>query len=105
MSDYAEGSLATMLVDLLTSEPWQPDLVHEPIVYHVYIKSDEWKVRAKAARFRAHYRCQLCDIPGDDFSLKVHHNNYDHLGDEWESDLIALCDDCHSRHHGRIPNA
>jgi 5-methylcytosine-specific restriction endonuclease McrA len=100
--DYGSGSLATMLIDLLTSEPYQPDPV-EKVNYQDYIQSPEWKLRARLARERAHYHCQLCATRGNDHTLQVHHNNYERLGNELDSDLIVLCDDCHSKHHDKVP--
>ena len=71
-----------------------------PVVnYGEYLKSSRWKKKARAARKRAGQRCQLCYA--DDVPLEVHHRTYMRLGWEVPGDLVALCGECHSRHHGR----
>jgi 5-methylcytosine-specific restriction endonuclease McrA len=67
-----------------------------PVQYRKYIESAKWRTKAAAARKRAGYRCQMC---GRALPLQVHHNTYKRLGYELPRDLIALCDDCHRRHH------
>jgi HNH endonuclease len=44
----------------------------------------------------AGFTCQLCDSKD---KLQVHHRRYDNIGHESLSDLIVLCDRCHSRFH------
>jgi len=99
MSDYGPGSLATMLMDKLISGEWQGDPVLLCPNYHEYIKSDAWKVRSHQAKVKAGYHCQLCGKSSNDHNLHTHHNNYEHLGQELETDLIVLCNDCHKKHH------
>ena len=66
--------------------------------YHtVYLQSDHWKKTRKTALQRADYKCQLCGRRN--LKLNVHHNNYENLEHEHMSDLIVLCDDCHTIHH------
>lgn len=96
MSDYASGSLATMLIDLLTCQEWQPDI---NVNYQEYLKSDEWKERSILAKERAGWRCQLCSKGGDKTSLHTHHNSYRHLGHEEDTDLVVLCRECHKLFH------
>ncbi len=36
-------------------------------------------------------------------SINLHHRNYERLGQELDSDLIALCRDCHARFHDVLP--
>lgn len=61
--------------------------------YYQYLKTKEWKAKAKACRKRAKYRCQICGTSSRE--LHAHHNNYDRLGDEKPTDLTCLCDECH----------
>lgn len=65
--------------------------------YRTYIRSHAWKRKAQAARERARFKCQLCG--GKDQRLEVHHNTYERLGREAESDLVCLCERCHKLHH------
>ena len=62
--------------------------------YVEYIGSEAW--RRNPARLKAlsdaDGRCRLCHGNG---GLEVHHSNYERLGRELESDLIALCRACH----------
>ncbi|WP_426437189.1 HNH endonuclease [Bradyrhizobium genosp. P] len=62
--------------------------------YATYIGSEAW--RRNPARLKAlsdaDGRCRLCD---SNTALEVHHSTYKRMGHEHESDLIALCRDCH----------
>ena len=62
--------------------------------YVEYIRSEAW--RRNPARLKAlsdaDGHCRLCHAHDD---LEVHHSNYEHLGCELVSDLIALCRACH----------
>ena len=65
--------------------------------YDLYLETDHWKqLREKAI---AHYgeTCVLCDRQ----PVQVHHRTYVRRGFERLTDLIVLCDDCHSRYHGK----
>lgn len=67
--------------------------------YKEYLQSEHWRyVRARALD-RANHKCQLCCNEAD---LQVHHNNYDNLGDEKDSDVVTLCGACHSKFHDEI---
>lgn len=68
--------------------------------YKRYLRSPQWLEKRGEALQRAAKRCQLC---GFTEQLEVHHNTYEHLGDERPEDLVVLCSPCHRRHHGRTP--
>lgn len=68
-----------------------PDPRHSA-AYLAYLMSPEWQAKRRAALARANHRCQHCGKGGE---LDVHHKNYDWLGEEDASDLIALCRPCH----------
>ncbi len=68
--------------------------------YTEYLRSPEWQAVRLGALQRASYRCQLCGR--SDKTLHVHHNTYDRRGEELDSDVVALCWHCHSKHHNRI---
>lgn len=63
--------------------------------YHQYINSPAWINRAKALKEKIG-KCQLCS---DTTLLQVHHNSYEHLGNEPDEDLIVLCAICHNFFH------
>lgn len=84
--------------------PVEPEPVDEidrlrSLPYAAYLRTEHWRrVRADALR-RAQNRCQLCNRSD---SLQVHHRSYDRRGAERPSDVIVLCDPCHTRHHGHL---
>jgi hypothetical protein len=61
-----------------------------------YLQSDHWKeIRARTLRSDG-YACRVCNRKDN---LQVHHRSYDRLGAELPSDVITLCDDCHTIFH------
>ena len=66
------------------------------IDYHEYIRSDEWREKADAAKERAGHRCQVCYSPDQ---LDAHHRTYERLGNELPSDITVLCRNCHTTFH------
>lgn len=67
----------------------------DSVDYHEYLMSPEWKEKAKKAKASVGYRCQVCNVEGDDGSLHAHHRTYERLGHELDSDITVLCADCH----------
>lgn len=65
--------------------------------YADYLKTEHWQEVRKKALERAGYHCQLCSSKD---SLQAHHNSYERLGHELDSDLVVLCNSCHEKHHG-----
>lgn len=64
--------------------------------YAQYLKTDHWQSVRKNALRHARYRCQLCNKQAP---LYVHHRTYERRGEELLSDVIALCQLCHEKHH------
>lgn len=64
--------------------------------YREYLQTPEWKAKREGALKRAKYSCQTCGTGG---KLHVHHRTYARRGDEWNADLIALCEECHRIFH------
>lgn len=69
--------------------------------YEDFLQTDYWKMVSEQARINAHYKCQLCGC--NDKKLNVHHNTYEHRGEEFKhmEDLICLCEDCHNFYHSK----
>lgn len=72
--------------------------------YQNFLKTPYWKAIADHTKYKAGYRCQLCNSP---YGLVTHHRNYDIHGREHDhiQELIVLCDDCHSKFHDKIPKS
>ena len=64
--------------------------------YGEYIQSAAWRRKADSAKRRAGYKCQVC---GSVERLEVHHNCYDRLGRERNTDIVCLCRRCHQAYH------
>ncbi len=60
--------------------------------YDDYLASPSWKERRKAY-LALSPRCKGC---GSRNQLQVHHNNYDHIGNELPEDVCSLCPYCHA---------
>jgi hypothetical protein len=71
--------------------------------YNEYIKSSGWIAKAQAAKQRAGQKCQLCGAKRKDVQLDTHHNTYQRLGREKNTDLLVLCHPCHMRHEDKLP--
>ena len=75
------------------------------VSYAEYIDSAEWKAKAKEAKKRAGYRCQICNKAGDNLTLNAHHRTYKRLGNELPMDITVLCRDCHAKFHDKLPES
>lgn len=84
------------------------DVIVEPILnnkympYHQkmsYLHSDQWKQVKRKVLKRDGHHCQSC---GSSLHLEVHHVTYDRLGNEDLSDLVTLCNSCHSKLHAKL---
>ena len=64
----------------------------------VYLHSTTWKKKRQQAlnRDKACTQCGTCS------NLQVHHLRYTNLGHEPLSDLITLCDTCHTLRHQSV---
>ncbi len=65
--------------------------------YREYLQTPEWQERRKRAMKRAGYHCQVCNAYGK--RLNTHHKTYERRGNEYDRDLIVLCEDCHTIFH------
>ena len=67
--------------------------------YPQYLKSEHWQDLRRRMLKRASFACQLCNSKG---RLNVHHRTYERRGQEPYSDLIVLCENCHSKFHDKL---
>jgi len=66
--------------------------------YQSYLASDEWKAKRTKVRRRARGWCERCKVrPRAD----IHHLSYANIGNEAETELIAVCHSCHAFLHGK----
>jgi 5-methylcytosine-specific restriction endonuclease McrA len=88
LSLFATGSLVTR----------RQHHVNRGDYYRTYLGTVQWQRRREQALERDRFRCRNC---GSEARLVVHHQSYEHLGDEWPEDLKVLCWDCHQWEHER----
>src|SRR5215212_8618047 len=62
--------------------------------YNRYLETPEWHSRREKVLERANGRCEGC---GERRAAQVHHRTYEHVGDEFLFELVALCELCHER--------
>jgi 5-methylcytosine-specific restriction endonuclease McrA len=72
--------------------------------YQDFLRTPYWKAIAAHSKFKAGYRCQVCNSPYD---LATHHRNYAIHGFEHAHmyELVVLCNACHSKFHGQTPKS
>src|SRR5690625_3470247 len=64
--------------------------------YDQYLRSDDWRQRRELVLKRAGGVCEGC---GTMPAAHVHHLTYEHVGNEFLFELVALCLGCHERIH------
>jgi 5-methylcytosine-specific restriction endonuclease McrA len=66
--------------------------------YHEHINSEKWgQIRLRRLK-KANFVCEGCGVR---VASQVHHLTYKRLGDEMLFDLVAVCEACHEKIHGR----
>jgi 5-methylcytosine-specific restriction endonuclease McrA len=64
--------------------------------YDRYLKTPDWLRKRDLVFARANGICEGCGVrPAE----QVHHRTYDHVGNEFLFELVALCGACHDRIH------
>ncbi len=70
-------------------------------VYHRYLASADWQSVRQRVLKRAQGTCEGClQAP----ATQVHHQTYEHVGDELLFELVAICRPCHERLHPKTSN-
>jgi len=70
--------------------------------YKEFLQTRYWKIIRELAIEKACKRCELCY---SQTKLNVHHKTYDHHYEEhkyYKTDLIVLCQECHSKFHNKL---
>ena len=67
--------------------------------YKRYLKSNKWRQRKHRSLRLVGYKCEVCRSEVD---IHVHHLSYERLGAEKDSDLIVLCEVCHTKQHDKL---
>ena len=72
---------------------------HETVTGDNYLASRHWRnLRASILSERGN-ACQKCKKKSD--KLNVHHITYKRIGNEKKSDLLVVCENCHSKIHNK----
>jgi hypothetical protein len=66
--------------------------------YRRHLFSSEWHDIKRKVMERAQNICEGC---GDYKATEIHHLSYEHMGNEFLWEVVAVCADCHARYHGR----
>lgn len=79
-------------------QPTTPKRLEElrTMPYRQYLRTREWQRKRRVALKIAGYACRMC---GATERLQVHHKTYERRGAEKMSDLVVLCDGCHTLVH------
>lgn len=64
--------------------------------YNEYLGSPAWEEKRKKVILRANGLCEGCR---ENSPSEVHHLTYEHVGNEFLFELVALCKPCHERIH------
>lgn len=67
-------------------------------IYEDYLKTKEWQEKRKHIAELHKYACQMCGkvvLKG----FHIHHKTYAHFKHELDSELMFLCEDCHTNIH------
>jgi 5-methylcytosine-specific restriction endonuclease McrA len=64
--------------------------------YHEYLQTDAWAERRNLVLIRANCLCEGCRKAAAE---QVHHLTYEHVGNAFLWELVAICRACHERFH------
>lgn len=99
MAAAAEGYVADRQgrLDKISSQAAQRCQEANRASYDDYLRSDAWRRKTALILKRAGGTCEGClSRP----ATQVHHLTYEHVGQEFAFELIAVCGHCHARIHG-----
>lgn len=95
MVRYAYGEIENgeSVTVLPTAREWE---LHT-MKYSLYLQTPEWRKRRLIMLHKAGHKCRVCNA--SNCTLNVHHRDYTRRGYELDSDLIVLCQECHTLFH------
>jgi phage terminase large subunit GpA-like protein len=67
--------------------------------YRKYLKSKHWKLMREIALERCHFKCICCASTNN---LQVHHKSYKRIQAERISDVVVVCQKCHTLIHEQV---
>jgi 5-methylcytosine-specific restriction endonuclease McrA len=94
-SSFDEVLLADRLAGL--RERREAERAERRVWYNDYLQSEQWQERRRLVFKRANFLCEGCRR---NRAIHVHHLSYEHVGDEFLWELVAICEACHDRAHG-----
>lgn len=73
--------------------------------YSQYLKSKHWLlIKAKYKNSKLNKQCSVCGVIKEQSKMHHHHKSYKRIGNERLTDIIMLCDECHSKTHNLLNN-
>lgn len=72
---------------------------NETVTGEQYLNSKHWRILRKKIYDKYNGKCKKCHKTFDSQHMNVHHLTYKRIGKEKESDLVLLCEKCHSKIH------
>lgn len=70
--------------------------IYNGLSYQRYINSSKWETRRNQYFLTRPRKCVTCGTRKD---IHLHHKTYARMGNEFDSDLAALCEFCHDTLH------
>jgi 5-methylcytosine-specific restriction endonuclease McrA len=68
------------------------------LAYEEYLAGPVWRKKREKILGRSGGICEGCR---EKTATQVHHLSYEHVGDEFLFELVAVCDDCHNKLHNQ----
>jgi len=85
-------------LDAIANEAADRSAPSRDMEYSEYLASDIWQRKRSLILRRANYVCEGClSRP----ATVVHHLTYNHKFNEFAFELVAICEPCHNRIHGK----
>lgn len=70
------------------------------VEYEEYLKSSQWQTKRRRKAQEQNHTCEICKKKVT-VGYHIHHKNYKRFKKERLSDLMFLCEDCHTNIHSK----